>query len=117
MNNSGWTPEVTKRMRDAVAKAHPGLELYLRWDGHIAECGAGPEPTDHDVHLFSHAPSWLTDALDRIEQLEVALAEAVSIGQTLSNYVEKFPKLGGPTQTDRRLAELGALAPARKETP
>lgn len=41
-----------------------------------------------------------------IEQLKAARDEACDIAEYLHTYVPKFPAVGGPTQSERRVAEL-----------
>jgi hypothetical protein len=69
------TDEQIDRIRKVIDAAHPGLELYLRWDGHIAECGAGPEIAEADVVLFQRAPSLLRDVLADRDSLRLRVAE------------------------------------------
>jgi DNA repair exonuclease SbcCD ATPase subunit len=52
-------------------------------------------------------------SLDRLRRREQQLAEmtkardeACEIAETLSTYVPKFPAVGGPTMTDKRIATL-----------
>jgi hypothetical protein len=100
-----------------VAELAELRDLKNRVVDELEKAGVPPTNVD-DLEMFAdERVRWLREQVGKhmqdvadvqgdLERMTAARNEACEIAETLSSYVPKFPAEGGPTMTDKRIAEL-----------
>ena len=105
------TDEELKAIERKAQAATDGIELYLKWDGSIVECGVGGKyaPSEHDVELFTHAKAYIVELIAELRERRAQdlTDQEIEAIRYLRFFVDELHDQDGFEQEHYALADVG----------